>query len=180
MAAVSLTSRTGGVVVDTSESAHVQLRPVPIEAVAIHDNFWAPRLRRNREATLPTQLRLLRETGRLDNLRRVAGTFDGPFQGRYFNDTDVYKWLEAASWSLAGHPDPALEREIDEVIEIVASAQRADGYLDSYFELERAHERWTDSDLHGDVLRRASLPGRGRPLPRHRQTIAAGRGAAFR
>jgi len=139
---------TAGVVVDTSESAHVRLHPVPVEAVSIDDPFWSPRLRRNREATLPTQLRLLRETGRLDNLRRVAGTFDGPFQGRYFNDTDVYKWLEAASWTLAAHPDTELERDIDDVIEIVAEAQRPDGYLDSYFELERADERWTDANLH--------------------------------
>ncbi len=141
-------ARSGGVVVDTTRSAHARLRPVPVQAVAIHDTFWLPRLRRNREVTLPTQLRLLHETGRLANLRRVAGTFDGPFQGRYFNDSDVYKWLEAASWTLAAHPDPQLEREIDEVIQIVAGAQRADGYLDSYFEVERAHERWTDFDLH--------------------------------
>jgi DUF1680 family protein len=139
---------TAGVVVDTSQSAHVRLHPVPVEAVSIDDPFWSPRLRRNREATLPTQLRLLRETGRLDNLRRVAGTFDGPFQGRYFNDTDVYKWLEAASWTLAAHPDTELERDIDHVIQIVAEAQRPDGYLDSYFELERADERWTDANLH--------------------------------
>ena len=148
MAAVSLTSRTGGVVVDTSESPNARLRPVPVEAVAIHDAFWTPRLHRNRESTLPTQLRLLRETGRLDNFRRVAGTFDGSFQGRYFNDTDVYKWLEAASWTLATHPDAQLESEIDEVIQIVAGAQRSDGYLDTYFEIERADERWTDTNLH--------------------------------
>jgi uncharacterized protein len=145
MTAVSLSE---GVVVDTSRSPYSRLRPVPVEAVSLHDEFWSPRQRRNREATLPAQLRLLRETGRLDNLRRVTGDFDGPFQGRYFNDSDVYKWLEAASWSLGGHPDPQLEREIDEVIAIVAAAQRPDGYLDSYFELERAGERWTDFDLH--------------------------------
>ena len=137
-----------GAVVDTSRSAHARLKPVPVAAVAIEDAFWVPRIERNRDVTLPSQLRMLEETGRIDNLRRVAGTFDGPFQGRYYNDSDVYKWIEAASWSLATNPDPELGRSIDDVIAVVAEAQRPDGYLNSYFALERAGERWTNFDLH--------------------------------
>jgi DUF1680 family protein len=124
------------------------LRPVPIDAVTIEDAFWAPRRRQNRERTLPSQHRQLWETGRIANLLRVAGKHDGPFTGRYFNDSDVYKWLEAASWSLATDPDPELERQVDEAIAIVAAAQQSDGYLNSYFALERADQRWTDFDLH--------------------------------
>lgn len=145
---MSAANRTRGVVVDTSKSANAQLRPAPIEAVTIEDDFWAPRIRKNREATLPSQLKLLWETGRIDNLRRAAAKIDGPFNGRYFNDSDVYKWLEAASWSLATFPDPALEQTMDEVITEVADAQRPDGYLNSYFARDLADDRWTDFDLH--------------------------------
>lgn len=123
---------------------------MPLEAVPIEDAFWAPRLRINRERTLPSQYRLLWETGRVDNLLRVAGKSEQPFQGRVFNDSDVYKWLEAASWTLAASraPDPELERMIDEAVEAVAGAQQPDGYLNSYFSLDRAGERWTNFDLH--------------------------------
>ena len=139
---------SGSFVVDTSQSPHARLRPVPVAAVSIRDDFWAPRMRRNQEATLPSQYRQLVSTGRFDNFLRVAGKHDGPFVGRYFNDSDVYKWLEAASWALVSRPDPQLEAWIDESIAIVGEAQRPDGYLDTYFELERSNERWTDHDLH--------------------------------
>jgi DUF1680 family protein len=122
---------------------------VPVDAVTLDDAFWAPRLRRNREVTIPAQHRHLEETGRLDNFRRAAGKRpDLPFQGIYFNDSDVYKWLEAASWSLVAHPDPVLAGLVDAVIAEVAGAQRPDGYLNTYFALDKADERWTNFDLH--------------------------------
>jgi DUF1680 family protein len=145
---MSIARRTRGVVVDTTRSSHAQLRPAPIEAVTLDDAFWAPRMRVNRESSLPTQLQLLWDTGRIDNLRRAAGKIDGEFQGRYFNDSDVYKWLEAASWSLATFPDPQLEQTMDEMITEVADAQRPDGYLNSYFARDLESERWTNFDLH--------------------------------
>ena len=77
---------------------------MPVSAVRLSDQFWAPRLRLNREVTLPTQYRLLEETGRLENFRRVAGKSQAPFQGFFFNDSDVYKWLEAVAWALAAAP----------------------------------------------------------------------------
>ena len=136
------------VVVDTTASPHASLRPLPLDAVTIADSFWAPRRRVNREVSLPTQFRLLKETGRLANFRRAAGRDDSPFQGRYFNDSDVYKWVEAAAWALAEEPDPALAAQVAAVVAEIATAQRADGYLNSYFAGERADLRWTDLDLH--------------------------------
>src|SRR3954447_24119053 len=145
---MTVSTATRGVVVDTSRSPHARLRPVAIDAVTITDEFWAPRRAQNVSRTLRSQYRMLWETGRFDNFLRVAGRHDGPFQGRYFNDTDVYKWLEGAAWSLLSQRDAELEGWIDEAIAIIGGAQRPDGYLDSYYELERAHERWTDHDLH--------------------------------
>jgi DUF1680 family protein len=95
-------------VVDTSGSPHAHLRTLPLEAVSLADDFWEPRRRINREVTLPSQYRHLEETGRLDNFRRASGKIGGEYQGIYFNDSDVYKWLEAASWALAEGPDPDL------------------------------------------------------------------------
>jgi uncharacterized protein len=137
-------------VVDTSRSMAARLRPLPVDAIKLTDDFWAPRLRTNRETTLPTQYRLLHKKGRLDNFLRAAGKKDIPFQGYYyFNDTDVYKWLEAAAWALAvGPEDPELIAMIDEAITLVADAQGPDGYLDTYFSVDRAGQRWTNFDLH--------------------------------
>jgi DUF1680 family protein len=145
---MTVETRSHTVVVDTTNSSHAMLRPVPVGAVTISDDFWAPRMRRNHEKTLPSQFEMLRTTGRLNNFLRVAGKFDGPFVGRYFNDSDVYKWIEAAAWSLITTPDPQIEAWIDESIEIIAGAQRPDGYLDTFYELERADQRWTNHDLH--------------------------------
>jgi DUF1680 family protein len=135
-------------VVDTSGSPHAHLRTLPLAAVSLADNFWGPRRRINREVTLPSQYRHLEETGRLDNFRRASGKIGGEYQGIYFNDSDVYKWLEAASWTLATDPDPDLERMVDDAITEIADAQRPDGYLNTYFTFEKAAERWTDFDLH--------------------------------
>ncbi|MBA2681264.1 MAG: glycoside hydrolase family 127 protein [Ktedonobacteraceae bacterium] len=132
------------VVVDTSRSPFARLRPLSLSDVRIYDAFWTPRLEINRTATIPFEYEQCESTGRLDNFRRVIGRYEGPFQGRYFNDSDVYKWLEAASWSLATHPDPALEAQVDKTIELIAAAQDKDGYLDTYFTFERVPERWTN------------------------------------
>ena len=136
------------VAVDTVRSPHVLLRPLPLDAVNLADGFWEPRRRINREVTLPSQCRHLEETGRLDNFRRASGKTGGEYQGIYFNDSDVYKWLEAASWALAEHTDPGLQRMVDAAITEVEDAQRPDGYLNTYFTFERAAERWTNFDLH--------------------------------
>ncbi len=140
------------VVVDTSASPNATHRPVPIGNVRLDDRFLAPRIRINREVTIPSQYAHLEETNRLRNFRRVAGQFDGPFDGIYFNDSDVYKWLEAASWAIAADPDdPAhdLRTMTDTVIALIEGAQDESGYVNTYFSLDRAGERWSNlRDLH--------------------------------
>ncbi len=136
------------VIVDTSNSPHARLRPLPLTDVRIADGFWEPRRRVNREETLPSQYRHLEETGRLDNFRKASGKMGGRFEGIYFNDSDVYKWLEAAAWSLATDPDPDLTKMVDAAIAEIEDAQEPDGYLNTYFTFERAGERWTNFDLH--------------------------------
>jgi DUF1680 family protein len=117
--------------------------------VRLEDRFWEPRIRINREVTLPAQLRQCEETGRVDNFRRASGKIQGEFQGIFFNDSDVYKLAEAMAYSLATHPDPALEAALDAVIAEIAAAQGPDGYLNTYFTFERVPERFTNlKDMH--------------------------------
>lgn len=135
-------------VVDTRRSPHAHLRPVPLTGVTLTDAFWAPRRRVNGEQTLPGQHRHLEATGAIDNFGRAAGARNGGFAGMVFSDSDVYKWLEAVGWHLASGPDDDLRRTAEAVTEVVAAAQRPDGYLHSYFARDRASERWTNFDLH--------------------------------
>jgi DUF1680 family protein len=132
------------VVVDTSKSRYSRLRPLPLSDVHLLDDLLKPRRRVNHETTLPSQYDLLEQTGRLDNFRRAAGKMDAPFSGVYFNDSDVYKWLEAAAWTLASDRDPELERMVNVAIGEIEDAQQPDGYLNTYFVSEKAPERWTD------------------------------------
>jgi DUF1680 family protein len=131
-------------VVDTSASPHARLRPLPLGAVRLSDTFWEPRRRVNREVTLASQYRRCEETGRIDNFRRAAGKIEGPFQGRYYNDSDVYKWLEACAFALAEAPDAEIERMTEAVALEIADAQQPDGYLNTYFTFELAGDRWSN------------------------------------
>ncbi|MEM3028436.1 MAG: glycoside hydrolase family 127 protein, partial [Candidatus Bathyarchaeia archaeon] len=138
-----------GYIVDTSQSPFALLGPVPIKAVRLEDSFWAPRLEILRKVTLPSQHRICEETGRLFNFRRASGKEKGEFKGLFFNDSDVYKWIEAVAFTLAYEPDESLHKLAQEVIEDVVAAQDADGYLNTYFTFERKGERWKNlRDMH--------------------------------
>ena len=140
---------TRAFVVDTTHSPVGTWKPVAIDDVRLTDAFWAPRIKRNRERTIPSQLQQCEETGRIDNFRRASGKKEVPFQGIFFNDSDVYKWAEAAANSLAAVPDPDLDAKLDVVIQEIADAQQPDGYLNTYFMFEREKERFTNlKDMH--------------------------------
>jgi len=136
-------------VVDTTKSPYAKLRPVPIEDVHLEDSFWAPRISMLREKTLPSQYRILEETGRLFNFRRVSRKEKKEFIGLKFNDSDVYKWIEAVAFSLVAEKNDKLHRLAKQTISEVISAQDDDGYLDTYFAFEKKKERWTNiRDMH--------------------------------
>lgn len=122
--------------------------PVSFTSVTVDDVFWAPRLETNRVSTIPYEYEQCKETGRIDGFR--PDWMPGPGQTRHvFYDSDVAKWIEAASYSLATHPDPKLDRQLDEVIANIASCQQPDGYLNSYFVHVEPTKRWSNlRDLH--------------------------------
>ena len=106
------------------------ITPVPFTSVKVTDNFWGQRLRASREVTIPLAFSKCEETGRYENFVKAAHpSSENKVEGYSFDDTDVYKTIEGASYSMQTYPDKRLDRYIDSVLTIVASAQEADGYL---------------------------------------------------
>jgi len=108
--------------------------PVPFTDVHLTDAFWAPRLDTNRTVTIPHVFKQTDETGRVKNFELAEAALEGATDGAYctrypFDDSDVYKTIEAASYALATHPDPELEKYVDGLIAKIAAAQEPDGYL---------------------------------------------------
>ncbi|MBI5832742.1 MAG: glycoside hydrolase family 127 protein [Armatimonadetes bacterium] len=118
-------------------------RPVPFTHVHLDDVFWAPKLKVNRERTLRAQYDQCQETGRIGAFELGWKPGD-PNQPHIFWDSDVAKWIEAVAYSLADQPDADLERLVNEVAELVASAQQPDGYLNVHFTVAEPEKRWTN------------------------------------
>ncbi len=123
-----------------------KLAAVSFTDVTITDDFWAPRLQTNRKVTIPYDFEKCEQTGRIDNFAKAGGLMEGEFEGIYFNDSDLYKVIEGAAYSLKIHPDPELEKYVDGVIEKIAAAQWEDGYLYTFYSLpqRQPEKRWTD------------------------------------
>jgi DUF1680 family protein len=117
---------------------------VAIGEVEIDDEFWSPWVTRNRDVTIEYQYEQLEESGTLENFRRAIDGKEGGFQGMWFQDSDAYKWIEAASYELTKADDPDLRERVDEVIGLVADAQEPNGYLNTYFQLVEPEKKWTN------------------------------------
>lgn len=106
------------------------IQPVAFTQVKVNDNFWAPKIKVNADVTIPYTLEQCRKTGRVDNFLRAAGKLPGDKLTEFtFDDTDIYKVIEGASYSLQVQKNPALEKYLDTLISYIASAQEPDGYL---------------------------------------------------
>ncbi len=127
----------GALLAGTAAAAGIE--PVPIRDVRVEDAFWKPRLERNRAVTIPHIFLENEKTGRVANFERAAGRRPGAYEGRRFNDTDVYKAIEAASDTLISHPDPALAKRLEDLIALIAAAQEPDGYLFPARTIDPAH-----------------------------------------
>lgn len=149
-AILCLTLATGSAVAQQKSSASggYPINPVPFTSVKVTDNFWGQRLKASREVTIPLAFSKCEETGRYTNFTRAAQMMelqknpalkDNPayaevakgvkIGGYSFDDTDVYKTIEGASYLLQTYPDKKLKKYIDSVLVVVASAQEPDGYL---------------------------------------------------
>jgi DUF1680 family protein len=117
--------------------------PLPVESVTIEDKFWAPRIRVNRERTIPWIYKQLKETGRLDAFELKWKPGDGA-PPHLFWDSDTAKWIEAAAYSVTAYADPELEKRVAAAAALVASAQQPDGYLNTHFTVVEPGKRWTN------------------------------------
>lgn len=105
-------------------------KDVPFTNVHFTDNFWAPRIETIRSVTIPFAFKKCEDTHRIDNFAVAGGLIEGKFNSPYpFDDSDVYKIMEGASYILAVQDDPALDHYIDSLITLIGAAQEPDGYL---------------------------------------------------
>jgi DUF1680 family protein len=130
------------------------MRAVPFTRVVIDDQFWSLRQETNRKITIPYVQSMAEKTGRFDSFRLTHANLEGGWKFGMQNppiywDSDVAKWIEAASYSLATHPETGLARKVDEVVELIAASQQDDGYLNVHFTVVDPEGRWTNlRDLH--------------------------------
>ncbi|MFZ9681631.1 MAG: glycoside hydrolase family 127 protein, partial [Cephaloticoccus sp.] len=119
--------------------------------VRFERGFLADRARLVRDVVIPYQWEALNDrvpgaerSGTVHNFQVAAGEKPGEFYGLWFQDSDLAKWIEAACYRLATHPDPKLEADLDGIIATIAKAQQPDGYLDTYVQLTAPDQRWTN------------------------------------
>jgi DUF1680 family protein len=106
------------------------IQPVAFTSVHVNDNFWQPKMEVNATVTIPYVLAQCKANGRMDNFLRAAKKLDGDKLSEFpFDDTDVYKAIEGASYSMQNKKNPQLDKAIDSLITIIGAAQEPDGYL---------------------------------------------------
>jgi uncharacterized protein len=126
-------------------------KTIPMKQVTIKDSFWNSYMELAKNKIIPYQWEALNDripeaepSHCINNFKIAAGIQEGKFGGFVFQDSDLAKWIEAAAFSLVWCQNPTLEQTIDEAIDLVASAQQEDGYLDTYYIINGLEDRWTN------------------------------------
>ncbi len=128
-----------------------QFEFVSFSRVNITDNFWKPKIDKVATTTLAACIYQTEiATPRIKNFEKVAARKGEKHQGIFYDDSDVFKALEAMSYSLKTHPAAAMEIKCDEWIDKIAAAQQPDGYLNTYYTLDAPDKRYTDMSMHED------------------------------
>jgi len=118
------------IVKDNEKASGYPITPVSFTDITLTDDFYSSRIETNRTVTIPYGFEKCEKEGRIRNFARAGGLLEGEYEGKMpFDDSDIYKIIEGASYSLTVHPDPELEKYIDDIIEKIAAAQEEDGYL---------------------------------------------------
>jgi DUF1680 family protein len=131
------------------------IQPVAFTSVHVNDNFWQPKMEVNATVTIPYVLAQCKANGRMDNFLRAAKKLDGDKLSEFpFDDTDVYKAIEGASYSMQNKKNPQLDKAIDSLIIIIGAAQEPDGYLYTFrtVNAKKPHEwigdkRWVNEEI---------------------------------
>lgn len=145
--------------VSSSPRPFARLEPFPLAAIQLTDGFWKNWQRVNFEQAIPHGYRMLEKSGTLNNMRLAAEQRAGiqhtanEFRGYVFQDSDMYKWLEAASLAQSNHNEPetrdsrlnhSLISRLQSLLSLLQRAQFPDGYLNSYFTFVKPKQQWTD------------------------------------
>jgi len=140
-------------ILNLAKSPYAKLRSVPVHAVTIEAGFWSPRRETNVTSSIPSMGKLLEVNGRMSNFRRLTGKSAAAQRGPVYSDSDIYKWIEAAGFALQSGERPELRAVVDKDIHEIVAAQQADGYLNTYYVLERAAQRMEPkTQQHGHEL----------------------------
>lgn len=119
---------------DKIKRSGYRISPVDIRNVTVNDDFWLPKIKTIQETTIKYAFEKCEEEGRMDNFLVAGGKKKGEYRGEMpFDDTDLYKIIEGASYSLVSSPNKELEDYIDSVIAIIKTGQEEDGYLTTWF-----------------------------------------------
>src|SRR5512139_1284640 len=110
--------------VNTGKSEHAHWKTLEFKSVSFKDGFWTKKLKVNRETSLRFAFEMLEKSGNFDNLRIAAGSIKGNYRGYVFQDSDIYKWLEALAWEAGREPDKDLLSMANHAIALIAAAQR--------------------------------------------------------
>ncbi len=135
----------------SSQTTLQEFEFVNFSQVNITDNFWKPKIDKVATVTLNACIyQTETKTPRIRNFEKVARNKGEKFEGLYYDDSDVYKALEAIAYALKTHPSSALEAKADEWIDWIDAAQLRDGYVGTYFTLRDKNLRWTNIEAHED------------------------------
>jgi len=125
------------------------VRNIPLVKISIRDQFWSNRIDYITKHTIPYQWKILNDevpdavlSHSVKNFRIAAGLEQGEIEGTVFQDSDLAKWIEAASYSFIHYENPELRKILDEIIDIIEKAQESDGYLDSYYSVKAPEKKW--------------------------------------
>lgn len=131
---------------------------LPLKDIRITDPFFTARIDTARNTAIPYMWETLNDrvpgvapSHCMENFRIAAGLKEGKFEGWWFQDSDLWKWIEGAAYSLATHPDAALEKTVDEAIALAGQAQQPDGYLDTYYIIGGLDKRFTNLRDHHEM-----------------------------
>lgn len=141
-------------VIDLSKSPYAKLNTIPIRAVTIQEGFWSRRRATNENVSIPFLYSEFVEHGIVNNFLRLQGKSNAPRSGPRYTDSDIYKWVEAASFCLSSGHNRKLHQILDGTIQAIVGAQQPDGYLNTYWVGKRASQRLLpETQIHlGDTL----------------------------
>jgi uncharacterized protein len=135
----------------TAQTSLQQLEPVSFSQVNVTDKFWKPKIDKVATHTLAACIyQTETATPRLRNFEKVARKKGEEHEGIFYDDSDVFKALEAMAYSLKTHPSAEMEKKCDEWIDKIAAAQQPDGYLNTWYTLKGLQDRYTDMSMHED------------------------------